>query len=223
MKKYLLALMCCLFALGVSARKNPVSFVSGDFSILKNPDVVLGIELDMSKAKLADSGKSWNQFIKDSGADYVRDWPDEKKKLEMYFMVTYNKKNKGGAKIDHEAEKPEYKIIVRPGVINLGNRAAAAVSMFVTSFAKGGECNIQSCDIELVKTVTTTSTSKLSSKKGKGKTTTKTSTSNKVICSYVADRVEGSSSMSETIRVGTVLNAIGKNFGKLVKSQKLEQ
>lgn len=222
MKKYLLALMCCLMALSASARKNPVSYVSGDFSILKNPDVVLGIELDMSKAKLSDTGKSWNQFIKDSGADYVRDWPDEKKKLELYFMVTYNKKNKGGAKIDNEAAKPEYKIVVRPGVINLGNRAAAAVSMFVTSFAKGGECCFQSCEIDLVKSVTSTSTSKSSSKKGKGKTTTKTSTSNKVICSYVASEVTGSSNMSETVRVGTVLNAIGKNFGKLVKSQKAE-
>lgn len=212
MKKYLLTLLCSMFALVLSARENPVKFVSGDFSVLKNPENVLAIELDMSKAKLEDSGKSWNQFIKDGGPDYVRDWPDEKKKLEDYFWVMYNRKNKKGAHVDREASNPKYKIIVRPGVIDLGNRAAAAVSMFVTSFAKGGECYIRNCEIIVVKT-SGVSKSK-SSKKG-----SKTSSTGATVATYTAGEIKGGTSLSETIRVGTVLSQMGKKFGQLVSKQ----
>lgn len=212
MKKIFSLLILSALVLNVFAKGSPVKFVKGDFSVLKNPANEIVVELDMSKVKLSDSGKSWNQFIKDSGSDYVRDWPDEKKKLESYFWVMYNKKNKKGAQVHQESKTPAYKIIVRPGEIDLGSRAAAAVSMFVTPFAKGGECVMKSCEIEVVKTTTTTKSK--GSKKG-----SKTTTSITSVCVYSVDEMKGSSSMSETIRIGTILTTMGKKFGKLVATQ----
>lgn len=202
MKKIFLLLICSFYVLSMAAFDNSVKFVSGDYSVLKNPSNVLGIELDMSKATEFESGKSWENYIKDNGEDYIRDWPDEKKKLSLYFQVQYNRKNKKGAQIDIESENTEYVVIVRPGVIDVGSRASGIASMFVGSAAQGGESYIKSCEIDVVKR----------SKDGNAK--------DEVVCSYTADITKGNTHISETVRIGIALMNIGTDFGNFVKGQK---
>lgn len=206
-----------MFAMVLSAKPNPVTFVSGDYSVLKNPDITLGIELDMSKLVLDDDNKSWARHMKEGGSDYARDWPEEKKKLEKYFGVAYNRKNKKGAKIDFDKKNAEYKIVIRPTSIHLGNRAAAAVHMFASSWVGGGESSLDDCQIIVVKRGGAAPAA--SSKKGKGKAPAKSAGGSKNVCTYSVGHMKGVSNISETIRIGVILSSMGTQFGKLVAKQ----
>ena len=110
MKKLFLVLAGVMLAM-VSEAYTCVSFKSGDPSILLKK-VGITYEIDWDHARVTNHDNLlWQQYLKKRGADFVRDWPNDRKKAEQYFTVRFNKKSDYMQIVD--GGKGEYKMIVR--------------------------------------------------------------------------------------------------------------
>ena len=99
MKKLILLAATLFFSATLFA--GGITVVSGDPSILKTPGTAK-IVFNYAKTYVGEDGartQTLNQYLKSRGSDYVRDWPDDHKQAEEWFVKRFNKMNKKGLTI----------------------------------------------------------------------------------------------------------------------------
>lgn len=95
------------------------------------------LDLDFSEAKV--EGKTWDEWLKSKGDDFVRDWPSDKNKVANYFMYRFNKKTKkkGGLRLQVTNPDDTYKLVIHPTDIDMGSIGGGVVAgAFLGAFAK---------------------------------------------------------------------------------------
>ena len=135
MKKIILFATALLFC-AATLSAGDIKVVSGDASILKSAETAKVI-FNYDKTYVGEDGaktQTLKQYLKSRGADFVRDWPDDHKKAEGYFMIRFNKKNKKGLKLQESSSGAKYIFEVKVDVLDMGNAAGA----FVGFGAKAG-------------------------------------------------------------------------------------
>ena len=178
MKKLLLVLAGVMLAM-VAEAYTCVSFKSGDPSILLKK-VGITYEIDWDHARVTNHDNLlWQQYLKKRGADFVRDWPKDRKQAEKYFTVRFNNKSDYMQIVD--GGKGEYKMIVRPKTIDVGNGGS---SFNPWASAKAGGVVINGT-IDFLDTRT-----------------------GKVVCVLNIVEAKGAGAPSETVRLGLTLNEI---------------
>ena len=109
-----------------------------------------------SEAKV--EGDSWDQWLQKKGDDYVRDWPTDKQKVDLYFMTRFNKKTKkkGGLNLQNTNPNDTYRFIVHFNDIDMGSIGGGVVaSVFIGGFAKkSGGVNFKSGYVDIVEAAT---------------------------------------------------------------------
>ena len=109
-----------------------------------------------SEAKV--EGDSWGQWLQKKGADYVRDWPSDKQKVDTYFMTRFNKKTKkkGGINLQNTNPNDTYRFIIHFSDIDMGSIGGGVVaSVFLGGFAKkSGGVNFKTGYVDVVEAAT---------------------------------------------------------------------
>lgn len=109
-----------------------------------------------SEAKV--EGDSWNQWLQKKGADYVRDWPSDKQKVDTYFMTRFNKKTKkkGGINLQNTNPNDTYRFVIHFSDIDMGSIGGGVVaSVFLGGFAKkSGGVNFKTGYVDIVEAAT---------------------------------------------------------------------
>lgn len=121
-----------------------VTFNSGDPSILLK-EANISYEFDWDHARITNHDNLlWHDYLKKRGDDFVKDWPKDRKKVEEYFTVRFNKKSDF---LQIKDKSPVYKMIVRPKTIDVGN-GGSAFNPWASSKAGGCIINgtIDFCD-----------------------------------------------------------------------------
>ena len=99
-----------------------VTFNSGDPSILLK-EAYISYEFDWDHARVTNHDNLlWNDYLRKRGDDFVKDWPKDRKKVEEYFTIRFNKKSDF---LQIKDKSPVYKMIVRPKTIDVGNGGSA--------------------------------------------------------------------------------------------------
>lgn len=186
MKKVMFCLVC-LFCTGALFAGNPVTVKSGDVSVLKGKNKAL-LEFDYSATKVGD--KTLDEYLKDRGEDFVRDWPNDKIRAASYFVERFNKKNKKGMQITSDEEAAGYTVVVHVKTLDMGNGGSAFVPF---SSAKAGGV-IMTGTIDIVDKNT-----------------------QNVVCNLYVDEVKGLGHVSEAIRIGLAYFALADKMYDLVK------
>ena len=189
-KLFLVCLLSLFCSVNLLIGGNPVSVKSGNVSVLKEVSKAL-LEIDYSEAKV---GKLlFDEYLKEQGEDYVRDWPRESETAISYFRERFNKKSKG-IKLTTDESVTSYKILIRPKTIDMGNAGSYFVSMAigVASNKAGGVIMCGSIDIIDLKT-------------------------DQVVCSLYVDDVKGKSHYKDAIRMGYMYDELAKKICKLKK------
>lgn len=123
-----------------------------------------------SEAKV--EGDSWDQWLQKKGADYVRDWPTDKQKVDTYFMTRFNKKTKkkGGLNLQNTNPNDTYRFIIHFSDIDMGSIGGGVVaSVFLGGFAKkSGGVNFKTGYVDVVEAATGKVVCRLSFKDVKG-------------------------------------------------------
>ena len=185
MKKLILLAATLFFSATLFA--GGITVVSGDPSILKTPGTAK-IVFNYAKTYVGEDGartQTLNQYLKSRGSDYVRDWPDDHKQAEEWFVKRFNKMNKKGLTIATSGTK--YIVEVKVDVLDMGNAAGA----FIGFNSKAGGV-IMWGDILV--------------KDAKGK---------KVLLKLRADGIKGKASPSETMRLGLCYMDLAGRIAKL--------
>ena len=186
MKKLLLLMAGVLFAM-VADAYTCVSFKSGDPSILLKK-VGITYEIDWDHARVVNyDNLLWQQYLKKRGADFVRDWPKDRKQAEKYFTVRYNKKSDYMQIV--ESGSGEYKMVVKLSTIDVGN-GGASFNPWASAKAGGVIMN---------------GTIEFRNKAGK------------VVCVLNIINAKGVGSASETIRLGVTLNEIAGDLCNFIE------
>ena len=95
-----------------------VTFNSGDPTILLK-EAYISYEFDWDHARVTNHDNLlWNDYLRKRGDDFVKDWPKDRKKVEEYFTIRFNKKSDF---LQIKDKSPVYKMIVRPKTIDVGN------------------------------------------------------------------------------------------------------
>ena len=109
-----------------------------------------------SEAKV--EGDSWDQWLQKKGADYVRDWPSDKQKVDTYFMTRFNKKTKkkGGINLQNTNPNDTYRFVIHFSDIDMGSIGGGVVaSVFLGGFAKkSGGVNFKTGYVDIVEAAT---------------------------------------------------------------------
>lgn len=109
-----------------------------------------------SEAKV--EGDSWDQWLQKKGADYVRDWPSDKQKVDTYFMTRFNKKTKkkGGINLQNTNPNDTYRFVIHFSDIDMGSIGGGVVaSVFLGGFAKkSGGVNFKTGYVDVVEAAT---------------------------------------------------------------------
>ena len=127
-------------------------------------------ETDFAGASV--EGTSWDQWLKKKGDDYVRDWPNDQQKVNLYFMKRFNKKTrkKGGLMLQNTNPNDAYRFVVHFTDIDMGSIGGGVVaSVFLGAFAKkSGGVNFKSGYIDVVDQATNTVVCRLGLKDVRG-------------------------------------------------------
>jgi uncharacterized membrane protein len=187
MKRTLLLTFLCLFCTVAVIAGKPVTVKSGKVSVLKTQSKSL-LEIDYSSTKV---GKlPLNEYLKERGDDYLKDWPRESETAASYFREQFNKKSKG-TKITSDEEAASYKIVISPKFIDMGNAGSFFVTMAIGGSRKAGGV-IMSGPIEIIDLAT-----------------------NKVVCVLYVDDVKGKGHPKDAIRMGMMYQELAKKMCKL--------
>ncbi len=122
MKKYLLLIVMAMVSLTSWA---DADIKSGSLKDLKNPDVRILVTWDYSKMLIED--KDPQDFLKEKGDDWVKDYPAEVAAGESAFDVLFNKKDKKYALITDDEDAAQYEFIIHVKAFHYGSTAAAIV------------------------------------------------------------------------------------------------
>jgi formylglycine-generating enzyme required for sulfatase activity len=117
-------------------------------------------------------GKPWNQWLKDHGDDYVRDWPQDKLNFEGYFMTRFNKKTKKkrGMNLQNTNPNDAYRMIIHLKEVDMGSIGGGVTArVFLGAFAsKAGGITLENGYIDILENKTNKVVCRLSYKKVKG-------------------------------------------------------
>ena len=129
MKKVLFMAVALLTATMASA---DVEVKSGTMKALQDPNARILVTWDYSKMLI--EKKTPEEFLKEKGAEWQRDYPAEVAGGEANFTVWYNKKCKKFAQVTDMEADAGYELIIHIDAFNYGSTAAAV--MF-GGFARG--------------------------------------------------------------------------------------
>lgn len=129
MKKYLLLLVGAMMSLTAWA---DVEIKSGSLKELKSSDVRVLVTWDYSKMLIED--KKPEEFLKEKGEDWERDYPAEVAAGESTFDIFFNKKNKKYALITDDEDAAQYEFVIHVDKFHYGSTGAAVV---FGGFARG--------------------------------------------------------------------------------------
>ena len=182
----LLCLLCTVNLFG----GNSVSVKSGDASVFKKASKAL-LEIDYSSAKVG--GKTLDDYLKERGDDFVRDWPRDKETAASYFKTRFNKKSKG-MQLTTDASSASYKIVIHVNNLDMGNPASAIVANAVFGYGIGAKAGgvIMTGTIDIIDMKT-----------------------NEVVSVLYIDEVKGDGHPSETIRLGQMYVELATDICKL--------
>ncbi len=128
--KLLITLITLFMSMNLIAR-NAIKVVNGDLSIFKNASITASVKFDYTDLNI--EGKPYMEHLKSRGRDFVRDWPQESRSSESYFIKCWNHDNDKGMQLTSEAGK-EYTMVFVVKEMHMGSGAA---SMLV-GFGAGG-------------------------------------------------------------------------------------
>lgn len=98
---------------------------SGSLKELKNSDVRVLITWDYSKMLIED--KTAEEFLKEKGAEWEKDYPAEVAASEAAFDVFFNKKNKKYCLITDDEDAAQYELVIHVDKFHYGSTAAAVM------------------------------------------------------------------------------------------------
>ena len=190
MKKVLLMALVLFSSIAAHAY-TCVNFRCGDPSVLLK-EAKTTFEVDWDHARVTNwENVLWPQYLQKRGDDFVRDWPEDRKKAETYFVVQFNRKS-DYLQIPMQGEPVEYRMILRIADIDVGN-GGATFSPFSSAKAGGVIINgtIEIRDI-----------------------------AGFLLCVLNVAEAKGVGHMSETVRIGLTLNNIAGDINDFIKSVK---
>lgn len=120
MKKIMMLLAATLISLSAWA---DAEVKSGSMKELKNPDARVLVTWDYSKMTIED--KSVDEFLKEKGSDWQRDYPAEVAAGEAAFDVLFNKKDKKYALITDDEDAAQYELVIHVDKFHYGSLGAA--------------------------------------------------------------------------------------------------
>ena len=120
MKKVLLFLTVAMVSLSAWA---DAELKSGSIRELKSPDVRILVTWDYSKMLIED--KTPEEFLKEKGSDWEKDYPAEVAAGESAFDVLFNKKDKKYALITDDEDAAQYEFIIHVDKFHYGSTVAA--------------------------------------------------------------------------------------------------
>ena len=85
------------FFVATSSWAASIKVLSGDLSVFNDNSITASLIFDYSNLEI--EGTPYKKWLKDKGADYVRDWPDQTKASEEYFIRCWNKDNDEGIQV----------------------------------------------------------------------------------------------------------------------------
>lgn len=159
----------------------------GDASIL-HQSVVATLVSDFSNAK-TDGGQTLRQYQEAKGPDWVRDWPGELSKAEIYFTERFNKKNKKGLTVSSTDNAP-YTLLITIDNVDFGDSGSSFIPF---AGPKAGGC-ILTGTISVVEKA-----------------------SGNVLCQYYMNEVKGVSHYTMGIRLGLAYLEMGTLLYKINK------
>ena len=166
-----------------------VTFNSGDPSILLK-EAYISYEFDWDHARVTNHDNLlWNDYLRKRGDDFVKDWPKDRKKVEEYFTIRFNKKSDF---LQIKDKSPIYKMIVRPKTIDVGN-GGSAFNPWASS--KAGGCIINGT-IDFYDAAT-----------------------NQLLCVLNIVEAKGTGSPSETTRIGVTLMEVAGDIWDFVEDE----
>lgn len=171
MKKICFLLLCMTTLISLSA-KDAIVVKSGDATLLKQ-DVKALLECDFSNAKVGD--KPFDVYLKSNGEEYVKSWPDDQLKVALYFSTRFNKRNKNKMQVTDDPSAAQYKIVITPTVIDMGDRGSS-FNPFASAKAGGA---ILSGTVNIIEIA-----------------------SNNSVCQLQFEEVKGIGHVSNTVRLG---------------------
>ena len=189
MKKILMLTFAALLTI-MSQAADHVTLRSG------NPRVFLeqattSFVIDWDHARVTNwDDRLFPQYLKHRGNDFVRDWPQDRKKAEEYFTYRFNKKN-GYWKIK-ESGSTDYKMIVHIATLDVGNGASSFIPM--ASVKAGGAIINGTLEVR--------------------------DRANKLLCTLNIEDEKGIGHMSETVRYGLALMNLANDLNSFVKDVK---
>lgn len=124
-------LLLALLLATVPSWAGNINVLSGDLSVIKNPDITATVIFDYSDLMI--EGKPWKEHLESRGEDFVRDWPSESTQSEAYFIKCWNKDNKKGLQVTTIKGK-EYTMVFDVNEMDMGSGAAS----FFIGFGAGG-------------------------------------------------------------------------------------
>ena len=160
------------------------SLISGDSGVLRHSGTAYLI-VDYSNAMVG--GQTLDQYLASQGDDYVRDWPNDQKKIKDYFTANFNRKNKKGLTTTENQQGAPYTMIIHVQEMDMGNGGATFIP-FASSKAGGV---ILTAVIEVLDAATGQSLLQLQAKD-----------------------VKGIGSVSETTRIGMAFFELAKMLAK---------
>jgi len=186
MKRLLTFVVMLVSAIAMYAG-NPVVVTAGNPVVFNEASQAL-VEVDYSKTMVKD--QTLDAYLKGRGADFVRDWPDDKDKALEYFIVRFNKKNKKGMQIGRHWSDAKYKMVIIVDWMDMGN-GGSAFNPWASAKA-GGVIMKGRCDVIDLK-------------------------AGQYVCRMDFDEVKGIGHPSETVRLGMTYFELASNIFKLTK------
>ena len=166
-----------------------VTFNSGDPSILLK-EAYISYEFDWDHARVTNHDNLlWNDYLRKRGDDFVKDWPKDRKKVEEYFTIRFNKKSDF---LQIKDKSPVYKMIVRPKTIDVGT-GGSAFNPWASS--KAGGCIINGT-IDFYDAATS-----------------------QLLCVLNIVEAKGTGSPSETTRIGVTLMEVAGDIWDFVEDE----
>lgn len=124
-------LLLALLLATVPSWAGDINVLSGDLSVVKNPEITATVIFDYSDLMI--EGKPWKEHLESRGEDFVRDWPAESAQSEGYFIACWNKDNKKGMQTTL-SKGNEYTMVFDVNEMDMGSGAAS----FFIGFGAGG-------------------------------------------------------------------------------------
>ena len=121
------------FFVATSSWAASIKVLSGDLSVFNDNSITASLIFDYSNLEI--EGTPYKKWLKDKGADYVRDWPDQTKASEEYFIRCWNKDNDEGIQVSTTKGKP-YVMVIDAREMDMGSGAASMIIGFGAGGAK---------------------------------------------------------------------------------------